>query len=63
MMPINLPKTDLNEVPEAQRVFVLQRQVVLLKNQLEQALRMIEPSDITISDGITLQDYLENNKK
>lgn len=61
-MPINLPKTDLNEVPEAQRVFVLQRQVTLLKNQLEQALKMIEPSDITISEGLTLQDYLDNNK-
>jgi uncharacterized membrane protein (UPF0182 family) len=62
MMPISLPKTDLNEVPEAQRVFVLQRQLVVLKNQLEQALRMIEPSDITISDGVTLQDFLEQNK-
>lgn len=61
-MPINLPKTDLNEVPEAQRVFVLQRQVTLLKNQLEQALGMIEASDITIGEGITLQDYLNNNK-
>ena len=62
MMPINLPKTDLNEVPEQQRVFVLQRQVTILKNQLEQALRMIEPSDITVGDGVTLQDYLDKIK-
>lgn len=63
MMPINLPKTDLNEVPEQQRVFVLQRQVTILKNQLEQALRMIEPSDITVSDGKTLQDIIDNMNK
>ena len=63
MMPINLPKTDLNEIPEQQRVFVLQRQVTLLKNQLEQALRMIEPTDITVSEGQTLQDVLDKLNK
>lgn len=58
MIPISLPKLDLNEVPEQQRVFVLERRLHLLVEQLDSTLRMIEPSDINVADGKTLQDVL-----
>ena len=60
MIPINLPKTDLNEVAEENRAFVLERRIRLLTEQINTALQSIDPTDITISDGKTLRDFLDS---
>lgn len=62
MIRVDLPKLDLNEIPQEQQVSALLKQLSVLIEQINVSLGSIDPSDILISEGLTLQDYLDNNK-
>lgn len=58
MIPIELSKLDLSEIPEPDRLYAIQNQIKNLTAQINNSLMSLDASDITVSDGTTLQDLL-----
>lgn len=58
MIPVELGKLDLSEIPETDRIYAIQNQLRSLATQINNSLMSLDASDITIGDGTTLQDLL-----
>lgn len=63
MTRVELPGMDLNEIPESQRVFALQRQLSVLTERLNVALQAIDTDDVYLADGRSLTSYLGLSKE
>ena len=63
MTRVELPGMDLNEIPENQRAFALQRQLSVLTERINVALQTIEADDVVLSDGRSLTSYLGLSKE
>lgn len=62
MIRVDLPKLDLNEIPEEQHSAALQRQLAVLIEQINISLQGISASDIALADGRTLEDLLKTSE-
>lgn len=62
MIRVDLPKLDLDEIPQEQQAAALLRQISVLIEQVNVSLSSIDPSDILLAEGVTLEDYLKTKQ-